>query len=156
MVAIILLNGTAMATSDGSGMDPSHRQRDIISRIINNVPYASHRRWQAEALWKSPPRAMVRSPGTLEAATGARASETFTSFSQRLITLAKLCNNLYKNTMFQEIFFSVARLKICFNGKQLHPFCHPSLFFPSRFLFWKHAFWIFNSSFVEAPGLLLS
>lgn len=106
MVAIILLNGNTMATSDGSGMDPFHGQRDIISGITNNAPYASHGRWQAEALWKSPPRATVRSPGTLEAATGARASETFTSFSQRLITLAKLCNNLYKNTMFQEIFLS--------------------------------------------------
>lgn len=80
---IILPNGNSLASSDGSGMDPFHRERDITSRIINNAPYASHKRWQAEPLWKSPPRAMVQSPGAPEAATGARASETFTSVSQR-------------------------------------------------------------------------
>lgn len=144
-----------MVSSDGSGKDPFHRERDSISRIINNAPYASHKRWQAEPLWKSPPRAMVRSPGAPEATTGARASETFTSFSQRSQLWPNFVTTCTK-TQCSRRFFSVARLKICFNGKQLHPFAIRAFSSSSRFLFWKHAFWIFNSSFVEASGLLLS
>lgn len=44
--------------------------------------------------------------------------------------------------------FSVEELRIYFNGKQLHSSVIWYFFF--SFLFWKHAFWIFNSSFVKA------
>lgn len=131
---IILPNGNSMASSDGSGMDPFHRERDITSRIINNAPYASHKRWQAEPLWKSPPRAMVRSPGAPEATTGARASETFTSVSQRSQLWPNFVTTCTK-TQCSRRFFSVARLKIRFNGKQLHPFAIPAFSSPPVFSF---------------------
>lgn len=102
---IILPNGNSLASSDGSGMDPFHRERDIISRIINNAPYASHKRWQAEPLWKSPPSHGAESWRTRSC----HWRQGFWNLHQcltALTALAKLCNNLYKNTMFQEILLS--------------------------------------------------
>lgn len=64
---------------------------------------------------------------------------------QTLIILIKLCDSLYKNIMFQEV--SVEELRIYFNGKQSHS---SVIWYFAFFLFWKHAFWIFNSFFVKA------
>lgn len=104
MVVIIPLNGNTMSSSDGSGMDPFHGQRDIISRTINNAPYAQTMAGRAP----------------MEKCTEGHGAESWHARSRHwrqgfwnlhqfltaLITLAKLCNNLYKNTMFQEIFLS--------------------------------------------------
>ena len=149
---LTILNSKTMTDSESSWMEMLQGQMNIISRIIDKYNYSIFNMMCTTSPHESRQCPYIKADKQLLHwipmwdTTGSRASEMFNNLPKHVSFWSNFVITCTKTKCSKR--FSVEELRIYFNGKQLHSSVIWYFFFP--FLFWKHAFWIFNSAFVKA------